>query len=238
MHESRLALGDLLKGDHWDYSERRRDVRYHCLLEGAVSQGGMMWPCEILSVSRGGVSLDCEGALDLGALVRVSCPQPSGRPAGSIDAWVRRVESWGNRWRVSLSVVDAASLDEGSWLNLELKDLGLRARDRRQRRRAVRVPCLWPVELKGEGWSLCGNLKDLGMTGARVECLDGAPPDEPFLLRIAVPWGEDPLVVLGVKVDAIEKRWSEYRIGFRGFQVGGERELMRAMNEAYAARML
>lgn len=238
MDKVTIAIGQIIASGDWDFSERRQERRYSCLLEGMLYADGEQMACEIFSLSKSGIAILCERALDRGALVVVECPQPKqALAAGNIRCRVGWVEPYDGRFRARLTLVEPRdALSQGSWLSIELSDLGLQHRDSRQRRRAVRVGCDWPVKMKGEGWRGSATLIDLGMSGARISCPGFALPEGSFLLSFCPPDTYNPIVVLATMAEALDLERGIYRISFTGYQVGGENDLMRALNVALSLK--
>jgi hypothetical protein len=166
MDKPMTQLKDLIR----DHADRRQDPRYSCRLEGTIETGRGPVPCEILSLSSGGLSARCRGQLGRGDFVDVRSHQV--RP-GAEPAPLRCLVEWaskpGGDQMVRLSAQEPPEALQRSWLHAEIQELGERARQSRQRRGGVRVHCQLPATVRLAEREHPATIADLGTAGARVE---------------------------------------------------------------------
>jgi hypothetical protein len=235
-----LTLEDLLKAPAFgDFAERRLEMRYSCSLPGTVAWDGHSVPCEILSLSRGGVSARCEGVLVKGGNVEVRI-ENAPAPLTCRVVWAGP----GPGLVCRLFVLDSPEAAQQSWLESQLRELGARARARRQRRSTVRVKCEIPAQLSWSEWVLAepswrerdAVLCDLGTSGARVECRGEPLPDEPLQLLFGPLESLPSLKIEASVIGARDGGTAHYGLVFPKVSASQRRHLLDYMNLVYNPR--
>lgn len=214
MERSLARIEDILE----DQGGRRRDVRYACSIPGTVTSGRGVSPCQIVNLSQGGLSAHCQEKLHKGEMVEV-------RGLRCQVAWVTKTSG---ECHARLTLLEPV---EGTWLEQELQELSLKAKEGLQRRSSLRVGCDFPATVLFQERSHQARVVDLGSHGARVE---SSQPLElgPLVLTLG-PSDNLPTVVINAAVIAVhDENELQYGLAFAGFQQGSAAALRLYLNRA------
>jgi hypothetical protein len=215
----------LIKDFLGDYADRRRDPRYPCRLAAVVETERGPISCEILSLSVGGLSARCSGAVEKGETVTIRASDHQQSLQCQVE-WSGQADQI-----VRLSFKESPA---GSWLESELEELAAQARESRQRRGGVRVKCQIPARLAwGQEQPRDAVILDLGTTGARVECRGEALP-ETLRLRFG-PLGHLPEIVVEVR-RIHDAEPDHFGVLFTKFGSGNPRQILDYVNLVFQPR--
>lgn len=217
-------LKDLVGVKAWDYAERRQALRVPCRIEGTVQNGAAVMGCEICSVGMGGLSILCYGKLKKGQMVQVRClKEHLGASQNTVTCRVEWTRKQPNGLMAGVSFQEHKEVLNRSWLVYELREAGVRAKNTKQKRENVRVDCLIPARMLVGRENRKARIRDLGSTGARVEC-----PGEPFeqaTLRFG-PIEHLPEIRVAVRVVSVRDYGiKHYGMAFEAFEVGDKKAL-------------
>lgn len=220
MDKPRTQLQDLVP----PRADRRRAVRYSCRLDGSLLREEQTLPCEITSLSVGGLSLRCGSEVRAGEMVNVRLHEAGAELTCRVE-WVSKA---GAEQRVRLST--HGDPDQNSWLERELGFMSARAEHTRQRRGGIRVACDLPATL-GDRPAV---IRDLGTTGARVECPGESPGSEPLLLSFA-PLEKTVVVEVAITGEHDSEK-GQYGVTFLNYKSGMVRDVLDMMNHLFTSR--
>ncbi len=200
-----------------DQGGRRRDVRYACSIPGTVTSGRGESPCRIVNLSQGGLSAHCQEKLHKGEMVEV-------RGLRCQVAWVTKTSG---ECHARLALLEPV---EGTWLEQELQELSLKAKEGLQRRSSLRVGCDFPATVLFQEKSHQARVIDLGSHGARIESSQPLGSEGPLVLTLG-PTSDLPTVVINAAIIAVhDENALFYGLAFAGFQQGSSADLRLYLN--------
>ncbi len=216
-------LKNLIGIKTWNYAERRKAVRVPCRIEATVQKGDGVAGAEIRNIGTGGLGILCFDKLKKGDTVHVrSLNSHLQVEHNTIQCRVEWTKKQGHGLLIGVSFQEFSEVLNKSWLIFELKELGIKGRNTKQKRDDVRVKCLIPGYLNFDGDLRSCRIQDLGRNGARVEC-PGQPVPEGS--RITLKFGPlDHLPKVMVEADVVSLRnfgVFHYGLSFVEFTQGG-----------------
>lgn len=226
------ALKNLVGMKKWDYSDRRGILRLKCRIEASLQRETSLIGVEIKDISTDGMQLMCLGKVKKGEVAGIRGVKLHNQAEhNSVNVRVEWVRKQTPGWLAGVSFVDDAKVMSKSWLIYELRDLGLKAVKTRQKRESVRVKCRFPARLFAERQSLRARVRDIGMTGARVES-EGEILEKGALVKLRFgPIEKLPKLGIAAVVASVHKKGAPvYGLKFSGYETGGDKELEQYLN--------
>ncbi|MBN9417979.1 MAG: PilZ domain-containing protein [Candidatus Eremiobacteraeota bacterium] len=145
----------------WNGTERRHFVRARCRFDLNLGRG--QDAVSVREISQGGLRLECDlflaPKLKVGSLVELSQPDQA-MPTKAKVIWQKNSR---NFCRVGLKFVSPI---RGSWMQRHVDDI---AGHPKQKRRHIRVRTDWTVEGRAGIESFEARMRDISVTGCRVE---------------------------------------------------------------------
>lgn len=225
------ALKELV-GLGWDFSDRRRLLRFPCKFEAQVGQGDDLMVAEIRDLSISGLQVLCYGPIKKNQNIRVKCRNLQLEAEyDTVNCKVQWRDKEGTGFLVGASFTDPESLMRRSWVFFELKKLGMEASKAAQKRKGIRVVCLIPALLGVEGEVRKVKVKDLGLNGARIEAV-GAPLKPGTTVKLGFgPIEKLPKIDADARVVAVRgRRVPQYGLEFTSFRSGNDAALQRYLD--------
>ena len=230
-----LKLKDIVGVKGWDYAERRKALRVSCRIDGTVQKGDAVMGSEIRGISTGGLSILCFGKLKKGDVVKIrSLKEHLQASHNTITCRVEWTRKEGPGMMLGVSFQEQKEILNKSWLIFELKELGVRAKNTKQKRGGVRVPCLIPGRIVAGSENRQARIRDLGTHGARVECpgptlLEGSP----LILRFGPIEHLPEISVAASLISTRDFGVMHYGLAFGDFQTGNAKELQKYMKHFF-----
>jgi hypothetical protein len=191
----------------WDGTERRKTLRARCSVDVQLAAAGLDLAARVTEVGPTGLRIESRAGaparLKPGAAVSVQAPGHSGSPVVGKIVWIRAKSPTG----FSLAVrIDTRKPLDSTWAKPVLQE-AVRS-EPRQKRRFIRVRADWIVEGTYEGQELEMRVRDLSVTGARLESRDPLQVGRPVLLKMAN-------MMVEAEVRQVSQRELNYLIGVR-----------------------
>lgn len=228
-------LKSLIGVKAWDYTERRKAIRVPCRIDGTLQKGEGVLGSEIRNIGIGGLQIKCFGKVKKGDVVRIrSLKEHLEADFNTIQCRVEWVKKETGGSLVGLSFQEKGDVLNRSWLIFELKEMGVRAKGTKQKRDSVRVNCLIPARVFQGADNRKARIRDLGPTGARVEC-----PGDAFVKddHISLRFGPiEHLPKIEVNCDVVSTRdfgVMHYGLSFSSFSTGSRKDLEKYMNHFF-----
>lgn len=225
MSQSRLALWLANEWEQFDGLEKRRVLRSPCDWPACLRQGDESWIGKARDVSSRGLrmSIPLQASVRRGELVELQTLRPVREPLRDLAegkiCWVRRSKG---ECLVGVSFANLKEI-EHSWLYSLLASVFHKDSD--QKRTSLRVSCSMAVHLRGAGGLVPGQLLDLSIGGALLECEQSYSSGSTIEMTLG-PWAPLPALKIACKVQRILKPGELFRYGVR-FQVGdGNRQAL------------
>lgn len=234
MDTPKARIIDLLQERDIDPADRRRARRYACRLEGTLQTAQDAVPCEIQSMSSGGISVACSCKLRQADVVTVSIPkQQAGVDMSPQEFTVRRASSANNPGgTVHLALNGSPS--EKSWFLQELRELEARAEETRQRREGIRVACRLAGHLHHNGQQYPVTIVDLGTAGARLKTSELPPTSKELTLSFGPTHNLPEIVVTAIPAGQSDE--GQLGISFLEFSAGSSKEVRDYMRYCFTTR--
>lgn len=191
----------------WDGMERRKTLRARCSVEVQVSCGGVQLQARVTELGPHGLRIESRAQagpkLKPGATVNIQAGPDGGAPVSGKIVWIRAKSPSGFSLAVRL---DPRKPLDGTWAKPVLQE-AVRS-EPRQKRRFIRVRADWIVEGTYEEQQLEMRVRDLSVTGARLECRAPLQVGRPLLLKMAN-------MMVEAEVRQVSQRELNYLIGVR-----------------------
>jgi hypothetical protein len=160
----------------WNGTERRQFVRARCRFDLTLGKTQAM--VSVREISQGGLRLECDVALapklKVGSVVELHQPGESS-PVKAKVSWQKNTR---NFCRVGLKF---SSPIRGSWMQRHVDDI---AGHPKQKRRHIRVRTDWTVEGRAGIEPFEARLRDISITGCRVETKASLVVGQPLRLKL------------------------------------------------------
>ncbi len=221
------ALKNLVGMKKWDYSDRRDRLRLKCRIEASLQRETSLIGVEIRDISVTGLQLMCLGKVKKGEIAELRGIKLYNQAEhNSVKVKVEWCHKQSPGWLAGISFVDEPAKMSKSWLLYELKSQGLKAVATKQKRESVRVKCRIPAKLFAPGQSLRARIRDIGVTGARVES-EGNMLEQGTLVKLRFgPIEKLPQVGITAMIAGVHKEGSPiYGLKFSGYETGSQKEL-------------
>lgn len=221
--------------ESWDYSDRRRLLRFKCKREVQVQTSKEMLAGELRDVGVSGLCVLCYGRVKKGAEIGVKIRKMTiATEVDTVTCKVHWVKKEGVANLLGASFLDPPHVMAASWVYAELKELGKQATKSVQDRKGVRVTCAVPARLAfGETVSKAA-VRDLGLGGARVQA-EGELLEVGATVKLGFVYGELPPVSVNATVVTARGNKSVRRYGleFFEFERGGYDEVQQYMDHFF-----
>lgn len=202
------SLMDTLKdimGLGWDFTDRRRLLRLPCELNVQIHRGHELLLGQLKDLSISGMQLMVFGPINTGDGIRVISKNIHLRAEyDSVGCKVRWRQVYGNNHLVGVAFTDVEDIMARSWVFFELKRLGLEASTAGQKRAGLRVVCKQKATLLVGDQETEVELRDLGVTGARIQTSRSLEPEARVSLKLG-PVEKLPAITLGGTVALIRE---------------------------------
>lgn len=226
------ALKRLVGMEKWDYGDRRERLRLKCRIEGSLERESSLIGVEIRDISITGMKLMCLGKVKKGEVAHIRGIKLYNQAEHNL---VKVKVEWRHKqtpgWLAGVSFLDDGKVMSKSWLFYELKSLGLKTVATKQKRESVRVKCRIPAKLFAGKESLRARIRDIGITGARVET-EGNVLEVGSLVKLRFgPIEKLPQLGITAQIASVHKQSARvYGLKFSGFETGGQKELEEYLN--------